>query len=132
MNIFKQWLQTRRLRKADEEARKRAISWVIRDNLEARLIRYTVINLPPDESALDREQRKIDAITKWAKSLPWGPVRQEYLEMLEYYFQFHLNYARREFRALKRKRNTGDDPFVAVIKYRTVADGMIPKPPRDL
>jgi len=52
----------------------------------------------------DREQKKIDEIRAWARTLPYGPERRSYLHWLDYYFEWGLNEARKELKDHKIER----------------------------
>lgn len=86
--------------------RDEAVSLMVYHELEIRLNHYTDLgvwlsrnyNAADWEPAFRKEQETIDGIRLWAKTLPRGSVRSEYLRWLEYYYQWGLDEARKELK----------------------------------
>lgn len=79
---------------------------------------------------LDKEQERINAIKKWAKTLPWSMVRHYYLSWIRWYYQPGLWAAKIELYFQFTKR--GMDRYYRAEKKRrdaiTAFSGDIPRP----
>jgi len=78
----------------------------------------------------DREQKKIDEIRAWARTLPYGPERRSYLDWLDYYFEWGLNAARKELKDHKIEREQKAYSTRTKKVYDTLSNVKVPEPPR--
>jgi hypothetical protein len=83
------------------------------------------------EPRLQKIEDEIAKVRTWAKTLPYGAVRSEYLQWLTYYYESGLNDARKELRTKETKREQDEFHAKNDRHFEAVNNaGPIPTPPR--
>lgn len=76
---------------------------------------------------LQKIEDEIAKVRSWAKTLPYGTVRSEYLQWLTYYYEVGLNDARKELRTKATKREQ-DEYHVKNDKHSDAVNNAAPIP----